>query len=263
MYLASIETLAKQQDRTSLVRVMGCPIDSLTQEQTLAVVTKMIRSGIPNQHVVVNAAKIVNMGGDVDLRNDVVNADLINADGMSVVWAARLLGVSLPERVTGIDLMESLVALSAKEGWRPYFLGAREDIVMKVVAEYPKRYPGLQIAGYRNGYYTPEEESDIVKTIRDSRADILFVAMNSPQKERFLSKWKMELRVPFQMGVGGSFDVVAGHTVRAPRWMQGVGLEWLFRFLQEPRRLWRRYFETNTAFLSMFFKAYFFQRTKR
>lgn len=262
-HLRTREIRASSPVRASRVHVMGCPVDSLSQRETLEIAKEMIRSGLPHQHVVVNAAKIVNITKNEDYFNDVVNADLINADGMSVVWAARLLGVALPERVTGIDLMEALVALSAREGWRPYFLGAREEVVAKTVEVYRQRYPGLQVAGFRNGYYRPDEEWDIAKTIGDSGADILFVAMTSPMKERFLAKWKLELRVPFQMGVGGSFDVISGFTSRAPRWMQVIGLEWFFRFLQEPRRLGRRYFVTNTTFLAMLIKAYFSRAAKR
>jgi N-acetylglucosaminyldiphosphoundecaprenol N-acetyl-beta-D-mannosaminyltransferase len=236
---------AKRQTR---VEVLGCPVDALTAQETLQVVAQFITSGRPHQHVVVNAAKIVNMRRDADLARDVMGADLINADGMSVVWAARLLGVPVPERVTGIDLFEAIIALAAERGWRPYFLGAREDIVRRVAEVFRERYPQLAVAGLHHGYFTAAEEPEIVREIRASQADILFVAMTSPQKERFLARWKRELGVPFQMGVGGSFDVVAGKTARAPAWMQKVGLEWFFRFAQEPGRMWRRYLVTNATF---------------
>ena len=130
-----------------------------------------------------------------------------------------------------------------------FFFGAREPIVQKNVEKFKAKYPQLDIAGYRNGYFTQEEEKDIADQIRDSRADILFVGMSSPKKEKFLNQWMPHMQVPFSMGVGGSFDIVAGLTKRAPKWMQESGLEWLHRFLQEPRRMWWRYAKTNTIFI--------------
>ena len=231
--------------------VLGCSIDNLTMEETLAVVEGFIASGRPHQHVVVNVDKIVKARDDAQLREIINGCDLINADGMPVVWASRMLGRPLKERVAGIDLFEALMVRAAERGWRVFLLGAREEVVAKVRSIYEARHPGLVIAGHRNGYWQPDEEEAVAEQVRAARADLLFVAISSPMKERFLGRWQAHMRVPFAMGVGGSFDVAAGLVKRAPRWMQRTGLEWFYRFLQEPRRMFRRYFIDDMAFFGM------------
>jgi N-acetylglucosaminyldiphosphoundecaprenol N-acetyl-beta-D-mannosaminyltransferase len=233
------------------IDVMGCAVDDLTLEETLRVVEGFIAEGTPHQHVVVNVDKLLKARRDPELRRIINRCDLVNADGMPVVWASRLLGTPLKERVAGIDLFEALVARAAEKGWRPYFLGAREEIVQRVAGLYRARYPTLDIAGHRNGYWNREDDEAVATAIREARADLLFVAISSPRKEEFLARWQGHMRVPFAMGVGGSFDVVAGLTSRAPVWMQKSGLEWFYRFLQEPRRMFRRYFVQGMAFFPL------------
>ena len=235
---------------------MGCPIDALNTDQTLTRIEEFIKERKQRQHVVVNVAKIVEMQHDSHLREIVSNCDLINADGMPLVWASRLLGNPLPCRVAGVDLFQELIRLCAEKGYRPFFFGARQSIVEKVVQEFKTKYPNLDIAGFRNGYYTDEEETGIAEMIRDSKADMLFVGFSSPMKEKFLNRWMDTMKVPFSMGVGGSFDIIAGRTKRAPLWMQKIGLEWFFRILQEPRRMWKRYAKTNPVFVWMVIKEY-------
>jgi len=184
----------------------------------------------------------------------IINCDIINADGQAIVWASRLFNTPLPERVAGIDLMESLVKLSAQKKYRIFFLGATEEIVNTVVNFYTNEYGRDIIAGYRNGYYKKEEEQKVAKQISESNADILFVAMSSPKKEIFLNTYKDLIQTPFIMGVGGSFDVVAGFVKRAPLWMQKSGLEWFYRVLQEPRRMWKRYLFGNSRFIYLVLK---------
>lgn len=236
------------------IELFGCPVHCLSMSQTIAVIDETIRQRKRLQHVVVNAAKLVNMQKDVMLRESVINSDIINADGQAVVWASRILGSPLPERVAGIDLMAKLVELAYRKNYRIFFLGAKEEVVKKVVDRYSQEYSTGIIAGYRNGYYSKEEEAGIARLIADSNADILFVAMSSPKKEIFLHTYKDVIDTPFIMGVGGSFDVVSGITRRAPRWMQRNGLEWLYRVMQEPRRMWKRYLVTNTRFIAMIIK---------
>jgi N-acetylglucosaminyldiphosphoundecaprenol N-acetyl-beta-D-mannosaminyltransferase len=231
--------------------VLGCNVDNLTMEETLAVVEGFIASGRPHQHVVVNVDKIVKARDDAQLREIINRCDLVNADGMPVVWASRMLGTPLKERVAGIDLFEALMVRAAERGWRVFLLGAREEVVAKVRSIYETRHPELVIAGHRNGYWRPGEEEAVAEQVRAARADLLFVAISSPMKERFLGRWQAHMRVPFAMGVGGSFDVAAGLVKRAPRWMQRTGLEWFYRFLQEPRRMFRRYFVDDMAFFGM------------
>ena len=231
------------------IEIMGCLIDNLTMEETLQTIEKFIHSGKPHQHVVVNVDKLVKAHHDPKLRRIINECDLINVDGMPVVWASRLLGKPLKERVTGVDLFERLMERAAEKGWRIYFLGAREEIVKGLTEKLALEYPQIQIAGYRNGYWKPEDEQLVVENIKASKPDMLFIAISSPKKEHFLGEYQKFMNVPFAMGVGGTFDVVVGHIKRAPKLLQDIGLEWFYRFWQEPGRMFKRYFIDDTYFL--------------
>jgi N-acetylglucosaminyldiphosphoundecaprenol N-acetyl-beta-D-mannosaminyltransferase len=233
------------------INLFGLPVDVLTMEETIILIENSIDQNKPIHHVVVNAAKMVNAQKDVALRESIANCDIINADGQAVVWASRILKQPLPERVAGIDLMEELVKLAALKKYKIYFLGAKEEVVKKVVDKYSVEYGKKIIAGYRNGYFSKEDETVIANEIAQCKPDILFVAITSPKKEIFLNKYKDLIRAPFVMGVGGSFDVVSGLVKRAPTWMQQAGLEWLYRVYQEPRRMWKRYLITNSKFIGL------------
>jgi N-acetylglucosaminyldiphosphoundecaprenol N-acetyl-beta-D-mannosaminyltransferase len=244
-------------NKENRIDLMGIPVDALTMEQTINRIDETIRNGEKINHVVVNAGKMVRMQTNMELRESVVTCDLINADGQSIVWAARWLGLGLPERVAGIDLMEKVVELSANKGYKCYFFGATEDVVSKVVNDYTEKYGPSVIAGYRNGYYEDEEEPLIAQKIADSGAQVLFVAMPSPKKENFMYRYREELKnVNFNMGVGGSFDVISGYTSRAPLWMQKRGLEWMHRTRQEPAKMWRRNLRAS-RFILLVIKAKF------
>lgn len=240
-----------QLTATRRISFFSAQLDPLTMAETLAHIDQVIAQRTPVQHVVVNVAKLVTMEKDPELRNAVNGCGLINADGTGIVWGARFLGLPVPERVAGIDLMENLIRLAAEKNYGIYFLGATKDIVEKVASHYKTLYPALPVKGYRDGYFKEDEEASVVNAIRKSGADILFVAISSPKKELFLNKHLRHLNVSFAMGVGGSFDVVAGKVKRAPRWMQQSGLEWFYRLLQEPRRMWRRYLTTNLKYAGM------------
>lgn len=224
-----------------------------TMLKTIEVISKRINAGKFTQHVVVNVAKLVNMRKNPELRRSVAECDIINVDGMGVVWGARLCGHDIPERVAGIDLLLQLLEVAKKESIPVYFLGARQQVIEKLVQTVKKRFPGLPVAGYHHGYFWDNEKA-VVDEIAASGARMLFVAISSPKKENFINTWKDRLGVSFVMGVGGSFDVVAGFTRRAPLWMQKAGLEWFYRFLQEPRRMWKRYLVTNSIFAWMLVK---------
>lgn len=250
--------MGKMIDKKNRVAIFNCPIDTYTMQETIDKIDKSIQDKTNLQHVVVNAAKLVNMQKDKELCSSVVNSDIISADGQAVVWASRFLGNPLPERVAGIDLMENLIKLSFKKNYKVFFFGAKEEIVSRVVEKYADLYSKDIIAGYRNGYFKNEDEENIARQIASSGADILFVAISSPIKEIFLNKYKNIIDIPFIMGVGGSFDVVSGKVKRAPLWMQKSGLEWFYRFLQEPRRMWKRYLTTNSLFIYYTLKEKFF-----
>ncbi|MYN07460.1 WecB/TagA/CpsF family glycosyltransferase [Pseudoduganella aquatica] len=236
------------------INMMGCQVDNLTMEETLQTIDGFIQTGRPHQHVVVNVDKLVKAAHDAELRRIINDCALVNVDGMPVVWASRLLGKPLKERVAGVDLFEALMQRSSKTGWRVFLLGAREEVVSEVKRQYEIKYPGLTVCGYRNGYWKPEEEAGVVEQIREARADLLFVAISSPKKEHFLGQYQAHMKIPFAMGVGGTFDVAVGRVKRAPLWMQKSGLEWFYRFLQEPRRMFRRYFIEDMAFVWLFLK---------
>jgi N-acetylglucosaminyldiphosphoundecaprenol N-acetyl-beta-D-mannosaminyltransferase len=229
--------------------VLGCVFDRLDMDQTLARVEEIIASRIPSQHLAVSATNVVALHEDPRLRQIMHECAIVGVDGQGVVWASRLLGDPLPERVSAADLMERLFAVAAEKGYRVFILGAKQDVLERAVANLYRRHPRLAIAGYRNGYFGPEEDAEVIEEICAVRPDILFAAMSSPKKEYWLSEHKAELGVPFVMGVGGAIDVVAGVTRRAPRIVQRSGFEWFYRMVQEPRRLMRRFLVGNAKFL--------------
>lgn len=241
-------------------KIMNTYVNAINMQQTIDYVEKIIAEGNPTQHVVINASKINLMEDDSKLAQIVNSCPLINADGASVVWAAKRLGIPLKERVTGCDLFQKLMAVSEKKGYKVFLFGAKEEVVTKVKAIYEQQYPNIQIVGYRNGYFTEKDEPQIVKQMRDSEADMMFVAFSSPKKEYWVSKYLNEINIPFVMGVGGSFDIVAGVTKRAPIWFQEHGLEWFYRFVQEPRRMWKRYIIGNARFVALTYKYKFIRR---
>ncbi len=242
----------------NLLKILNTNIHNLSMDETISIVEEAIEKNQQIHHVVVNAGKIVQMQKDNQLRESVNNSDLINADGQAVIWASKILNKPLKERVAGIDLMQNLVELAYKKNHKIFLFGAKEEVVKKVVAIYTEKYGKNLIAGYRNGYYNKEDEATIAKNIASSGANMLFVAITSPKKENFLYEFKNELKaVNFIMGVGGSFDVIAGVTKRAPLWMQNLGLEWSYRLLQEPKRMWKRYLVGNSKFIYLVFKEKF------
>jgi len=241
--------------------VLGCPVDRLTADETLAAIERTVETGGFAQHVCVNAAKLVALRRDRSLREIVERCELVSADGMAIVWASRLLGDPLPERVNGTDLMLRLLALAEERGWSVYVLGARPDVLERALARIRAAHPGLRIAGSRDGYFADDESAAVAGAIRTAAPDLLFVAISSPRKERWLADHGRDLGVPLVMGVGGSIDIVAGVTRRAPRWLQAAGLEWLVRLLQEPRRLGRRYLVTNVRFLALLGRELLRRRT--
>ena len=235
--------------------ILNTYVNAISMDETIAEVEKIIKAGKPTQHVVINALKVNLMNENAELQKIVNACPLINADGASIVWAAKKLGVPLTERVAGIDLFENLVKLAAEKGYKIYLFGAKEEVVQKVKKIFEEKYPTLQIVGVRNGYFTEADEPEIVKNMAESGADMMFVAFSSPKKEFWVNKYLNDLNIPFVMGVGGSFDVVAGVTDRAPKWMQDHGLEWFYRFIQEPRRLWNRYVVGNWKFVAYTYKV--------
>jgi N-acetylglucosaminyldiphosphoundecaprenol N-acetyl-beta-D-mannosaminyltransferase len=231
--------------------LMGVPIDAVSMDEAVEWVDDLIRSGGTGQHAALNAGKLIRLEKDPELRKAISGCELVTADGQPVVWAARILGHRLPERVAGIDLMEALLVRAEACGHRVYLLGARPEALAAAELEIQRRHPAALIVGRHHGYFTGPEEFAVVDDIRTAKPDILFIALETPQKELFLARHRERFLVPFAMGVGGSFDVLAGFRSRAPVWARRAGLEWAFRLAQEPRRLWRRYFFGNLAFIAL------------
>lgn len=250
-------TCSLSQAEQKRFKFLNTYVNALSLEETVFEVEEIIRKKNPTQHVVINASKVNLMRDDEKLRSIVNSCPIINADGSSIVWAAKQLGLPLADRVTGIDLFLRLVQVSAEKNYSIYLFGATEEVVKRVKACFEEEYPSLRIAGYRNGYFGKEDEPEMLAEMESSKADILFVAFSSPKKEYWVHENLNQLSIPFVMGVGGSFDVVAGKTKRAPSWMQKMGLEWFYRFIQEPGRLWRRYIVGNVRFVSYVYRFKF------
>lgn len=245
--------LNNQSRRTIL---MGCPVDLLTSEVLLKELSEAIdkQSG-PKIIQFINGNKIAQVRQDPGMSRIMWRTSYALTDGQPLLPMGRLLGVRIPERIDGIGLMSKLLKLAHDRRYSVYLLGAKQPVLEKCVEKIRKDYPNARIAGYRNGYFTKDETEDMVRQIRESRADILFLGMGSPMKEHFADRYGSELGVTVIQGVGGSFDVMADLVKRAPRWMQRIGFEWLFRVYQEPRRMFWRYTTTNAHCLWAFICA--------
>jgi N-acetylglucosaminyldiphosphoundecaprenol N-acetyl-beta-D-mannosaminyltransferase len=217
--------------------VLGCQVDALTLDQAAAVLSQALADGSFRSQFSANAAKVVAMARDERLAAIAARADLVTADGSSVVLAARMFGDPLPERVTGIDLMHRLFEAAETAGHPVYVLGSTQETLDSALENLRRRHPGLVLAGSRNGYFGPDEEAEVIAGIRESGARAVFVAMGSPRTEFWIDAHGRDLGAPVVLGVGGSIDVLAGRVKRAPAAFQRMHLEWLYRLAQEPRRL--------------------------
>jgi len=239
---------------------LSISVAAITMKEMVNLADESVQHNKQIWYVDINASKAVAMQSDEELFDCLKSCDIVGADGKSIVWASRFLGKPLPERIAGIDIMENLVSLAHQKGYKCFFFGAKEDVVRKLTDVYSRKYSPDVIAGYRNGYYQPDDENEIAKQIVNSQANILFVATSSPKQEMFVYNHRNNLTtVNFMMGVGGSFDVIAGLRKRAPVWMQKMGLEWVVRLIQEPRRMWKRYLIGNF----LFFKLIMIEKIKK
>lgn len=228
--------------------MLGCELDAVTLGEAVERVEAAVAAGRPLRHMSVNAAKLVRLQGDEALRDAVAACELVTADGQAVVWAARLLRRPLPERVAGIDLMDALLALADRRGYRVFLLGAREGVVAEAAMRIRARFPGIAEVACHHGYFAPDEEERVLAQVADAAPHMLFLALETPAKEYLLGRLGQRVSVPFAMGVGGALDVLTGERRRAPRWLQRAGLEWLYRLAQDPRRLAGRYLVGNPRF---------------
>ncbi len=235
------------------IPILNSGFHPLTLEGTVDRLVAMICSGERGYVCTVNVAILMMMRSDARLQHFVDRASLVVADGQPLIWASRFLPARLPERVTGVDLIDSVCERAEREGVGVYLLGARREIVEEVASRLQSRYPNLSLSGIADGYFSKDEAKERACAVANSGAKILFVGMGVPQQEHFLEEQFDHLGVNVAIGVGGSFDVLAGLRSRAPKWIQTLGFEWLFRVAQEPRRLWKRYLVTNAQFLRLIF----------
>jgi len=239
------------------IRAFNIRIHPLCRTEFLSIIKSNLKDGNQVVQIGVNSASINGLVKNGDFRRAVNNADLVNVDGVSVVWALRFLGYKVPERVATPDLADDILSMAQKEGYSIFLLGAKDSILFSCKKNLEAAYPKLKIAGYRNGYFKAEEESLIVDSINEVKPDILFLGMPSPQKELFFEKYRHSLTARYILGVGGYFDIISGFTKRAPPWVQKIGMEWFHRFIQEPGRMWHRYMVGTSKFLGLVIKEKF------
>lgn len=221
------------------MEILGCPVDVLTMDMAVERISSAIASDSTCQVVTANAEMLYAAQHDPELFVILQDAGMVTADGMGVILAARMLGLPLPERVAGYDLLHTLAARSERMGWKFYLLGARREVVEAAAAAMRRMYPAMTIVGYHDGYFTPAETGAVLQEIKESKADILLVALGVPKAEKWLHANLTRSGATIGIGVGGSFDILAGVVQRAPLWMQRLGLEWLFRLWKQPSRFWR------------------------
>ena len=249
-------------DMTARARqhILGLPLDPLTMDETIYEIGRRIDGREPTAHTSLNAANLVAARDDHEFASDLEAADFVSPDGQSVVWSGRLLGLPIPERVTGIDLMLALVREAPYRKWRIYLVGARERIVAEVARRLSAE--GVDVVGYRDGYFGPAEDGAVAEAAAAAGAQLVFVGMPSPRKERFIVGAARPAGIPCSVGVGGTFDVLAGRVRRAPLRAQSWGLEWLYRLAQEPRRLLWRYTIDNGRFVVLVARELLAQRSR-
>lgn len=212
----------------------------MTNSETLAYIEQFIASGQPHQLTTTNPEFVVTAQHDEAFRQIINRAALSLPDGVGLLKAARFLKTTpLPERVAGSDLVVKLAELSHQKGYRIYFLGAQEGVAEQAIDNLHHRYPKLQVAGSFAGSPALEENEAIIRRILPTSPDILLVAYGAPQQDKWITRNLERLQIPVCIGVGGSFDFLAGTAKRAPVWLQRSGLEWLHRFVIQPQRWYR------------------------
>jgi N-acetylglucosaminyldiphosphoundecaprenol N-acetyl-beta-D-mannosaminyltransferase len=220
--------------------VHGMRIDRITMSDALVLAEQYIASKTPHHIVTADASMVVTAEADPEFCQIVENADLVTADGAGILWACKRLGTPIPDKVSGVDLSEKLIALSAEKKWRVFLFGAGPGVAEAAAEKMREKYPGANIVGARNGFFKPEDEGQIVEIIRAANPDILLVALGIPKQEKFITRHKAALGVPVMIGVGGTLDVFSGTVKRAPIWMQKASLEWFYRLTSDPKQFKKR-----------------------
>lgn len=218
------------------VSIYGLPFSKLGMDETISRLTEAIDHRVVTHVITANPIMVMSAVEDQAYYSMMRTAELIVPDGTGVVWAAGYVGEPVAERVPGFDILHRLMALGEAKGWSVYLLGTDQQTIDTAAANLKQKYPRTRIAGVRNGYFGPEQDEEVIAAIREAKPDILFVARSASTQEPWISRYKKDLDVPVIMGVGGSFDIIAGKLKRAPKLFQKLRLEWFYRLLQEPYR---------------------------
>ncbi len=221
------------------VEILGVQVDAVTMAEAVDFAEQLISARKPSTIATVNAEMLLRATYDEEFKTVLNAAELVVPDGAGTVWAARHLGYKMPERVAGYDLVQELLKIAPAKSQRIFMFGSAPGVADKAKAKAENLYPNINVVGTRNGYFTADDEPEIIAQIKNSKPDILLAALGFPKQEKWLAAHKAELNVPVSIGVGGTFDVMAGVVRRAPRWMQRAKLEWLFRALLQPSRAGR------------------------
>jgi N-acetylglucosaminyldiphosphoundecaprenol N-acetyl-beta-D-mannosaminyltransferase len=230
----------KARSRPPAIQILGVPVHGITQSEVLPFVSQLMDEPKLHQIATVNPEFVMLAQEDIEFRQVLHQADLCIPDGVGLILASRWQGTELPERVAGSDMVYTLAEMAANEGWRLYLLGASPGVAEEAASLLCKKYPKLIIAGTYAGTPSLADNDAIVKRVNESRADLLYVAYGAPRQDKWIARNRVALKsVRLAMGVGGSLDFITGRSVRAPSWLQRLGLEWLHRLYKEPWR-WRR-----------------------
>ena len=222
------------------IKILGVPVHPMTMQEAVTALEERMQADMQTFVVTANAEIIMMCQEDAGY-NQIISheAELVLPDGAGAVWAGRHLGYKVPERVAGFDLYNQLLALSAKKGYKAYFFGGSPGVAEAAKAKSEELYPGVNIVGCHNGYFTDADVPAIIDAVNESGAEMLFVALGAPKQEKWILEHRNELKPRILMGIGGSFDVLAGKMERAPKWMQDASLEWAFRLYKQPSRFMR------------------------
>jgi len=234
--------------------ILDVSIDNLSMAQVEDRVVDIITRGERGYIVTPNASHVVLFQKDQEFKEAYEKASLILPDGMSIMLCSKIIGKPLHEKITGVDLVFRLSSLAVKARYSVYLLGAEDWVIAETSRVLKERFPGLEIAGYHHGY--SENDQEVIDEINKAAPDILFIGLGFPNQEKWISKHLEDLDINVAVCIGGVFDVISGKIKRAPRWMQGACMEWLWRLMQEPRRLWRRYLFGNSEFIFLVIKEY-------
>lgn len=241
-----------------IIIISGIPISNIDYKEVIEEVERSISLSKPVYFVTPNIDHIVKLQKDDEFRKIYIDAVLVLADGMPLIWAAKFLGTPIKEKISGSDLFPKLCEVAVEKGYRLFFIGGRPGAALKAAEVLRDRYPDIQIVGT----YSPpfrfendrEENDKIVRMIKNAKPDILFVALGTPKQEKWIYKYRNEYQVPLSIGIGASFEFLSGMVKRAPFWMQRVGLEWFWRLMMEPKRLWKRYLIDDPVFFWLVLK---------